>query len=740
MGTFNITGPDGKTYRVQGPTAEGAAQALHKMLAGQGQDSPDATPDAAEGVSGRVDVPVGDVGGLSGHAVQGALLSFGDEYLAGLSAVAGLQPDGEGGADWFQYDKPLGERYATALEQIRMELGDYREENPGKALAANVAGAIGTLPAAASIAPFRLASTPGRALGQMALAGAGGGAVEGFGAGEGGVANRLKSSGIGAGIGIVAAPLAGWGINKVVQTAQRLGGPALRRVFSRRQMFDPQTGRLSEEGRRAVRTLGFDPDTITDELAAAASNAADTATGGPTVARTPEAMRRAALGQRFDMPLSRGQATGDPWQQSVEQDLLHGARGRPAQDTMRGFEARQMDRVGEIRNALAVRAGPDERDVIDAAEDVIAGVRREAEGARRAGSAAYQAVEDAGAGVRRSSIDSLSDRIARRVSIDGVTVDAGTPNAQGALSILRNTFEGAGEGSIPFTTLERARSRMLTLQRAAKRGGTGADQIAMDNVVRAYDDWLDDTINMALEQGDDAVLDSVKDARRLWREYRQTFLSREGRDNYIRRIVEEDLEPDDVARWLFGASRKIGGGTGTGMAKRLKEVLGPDSDEFNAVRRAAWDRVTGGDLGPQAMATNIREMVDGKGKTLARELFTPAELAEMREFADLLKVMVPDPRATNPSKTSYALARIVKDNMATMTGALFGGATGGPMGAAAGAEGARQAFEVGGSWAAGVQARAAARGMDIRPVRPLATGIVGAATGGGLQEQFAPYR
>ena len=143
----------------------------------------------------------GHAGGMSGHATQGALLGFGDEYLAGLSALAGVQPDGQGGANWFDYSKPIGERYNTALGAIREELGVYQDQNPGKALTAQVAGAI-VGPGKGSAGFVNAGTSTATRVGRGAVAGAGTSAAYGFGDGEGGAWERAVNAAWSAPIGL----------------------------------------------------------------------------------------------------------------------------------------------------------------------------------------------------------------------------------------------------------------------------------------------------------------------------------------------------------------------------------------------------------------------------------------------------------------------------------------------------------------------------------------------------------
>lgn len=143
---------------------------------------------------------VGAVGGASAAATDGMLFGFGDEYLAGLSSVLGVQPDGQGGANWFDYSKPIGERYSTALDAIRREQSQFSEDRPGLAIGAEIAGSvIGPGKGASSFISAGKSGASQIARG-TALGAASGGAY-GFGEGEGGILQRLSSAPLSAAAG-----------------------------------------------------------------------------------------------------------------------------------------------------------------------------------------------------------------------------------------------------------------------------------------------------------------------------------------------------------------------------------------------------------------------------------------------------------------------------------------------------------------------------------------------------------
>ncbi len=192
MGTFQITGPNGKKYRVTGDDPAGAVNALKKMLGADAAATvnpetmqPPGVPVFDPGVPGY-DPQTGDVQkyGKGGSAAMGAadMTTFGagDEAAALLGTGIDMLPGGKGAS----YDQNLAE--------IRGNQAQAQEDNPKSYLAGQVAGGVAQGLVAG---PGVMASAPsigGRMLGGAATGGLMGGA---YGAGSG---TDLKSRALGA--------------------------------------------------------------------------------------------------------------------------------------------------------------------------------------------------------------------------------------------------------------------------------------------------------------------------------------------------------------------------------------------------------------------------------------------------------------------------------------------------------------------------------------------------------------
>lgn len=321
MPTFKITGPDGQSYRVTGDNPEGAFQALQQHLGGAQQPE---NSDFAKLITGEPRQPSFE-GGMAGAAALGAAdtgsFGFGDELGAGLGATS------EYLASLITGQKPRS--YDELLTTMRDQDARAKATNPGSYLAGQIAGGVGqgvglakgglSLAANAAQRGASLARVSGASLAD----GAGLGAVQGFGSGEG-LEDRLKGAAIGGALGAglgVAAPGVVAGASKVAKTA-------VAPIFS---PFMPETY-AQDAIAQAVRRSGKTPDQIADIMRFAGQegqpmyNVADAMgyTGErlmSTVARNPhegrqavaEALRQRQMGQgeRLGQFVAEGFNAGD---------------------------------------------------------------------------------------------------------------------------------------------------------------------------------------------------------------------------------------------------------------------------------------------------------------------------------------------------------------------------------------------------------------------------------------------
>lgn len=494
--------------------------------------------------------------------------------------------------------------YDASLEEQRGEREGLREKFPWTDVGGNVAGAA--IPGVAAAKLITAPTTLGRMLQGAGLGGVLGGA-QGAASGEG-AADR----------GTKAAEGALWGgvLGGAGEGLVSGAGAALRRMF----------------GAESTPGAGINP-----------------------AARVAEA-------EEFGIPLTRGQATGNVTQQAWEQAARNDARGPLAGRALRSFDDQQGQAIASARDDIAGQLGPIVATPEEAGTSILQGVQRRAQQLRNDASSAYESAAAKDAHIAADEVSRLGRRVLESLETGGINLDTygNYPGSQAAMNLLRRVsgFEGAQGGNVVAQSLEgleQARKGLLKV-----RPGNAEDARALTAIRRAFDNWLDDAIDNRLFAGDPTALDDLKNARSLWSQYKgMTTAGKTDSSKLLSKIATEDRTGDEVASWLLGATNSGQAGRSARLAAEIARTLGRNSDEFEALRQAAWVKIVNPTRGQgnQAISRSINDFVSGPGAPLARVLFTADEIAKMRRFGNVLRITVPDPRATNRGQSGYELLR-----------------------------------------------------------------------------------
>lgn len=708
MADFIITGPDGKRYRVSGPDKAGAVKALHEGIkAGTVQPMKSVGARLWENIVGDNDPNTQNTGerigtmlNMAGEAMTLGLV--GDEASGAAAGVgAAIVPGGAG----------FSEAYANRRDFERTQQAIAEQEAPGMSLASKVAGAL--LPAA-------LLKSPQTVMGALGF-GAGAGGTTGFMEGEGGFANRAKAAAagtvIGGALGAASIP-----IGKALSWALQKGGSALRGVFANRKFFN--NGQLTEEGAQTLTALGYSLDDLDEAFKQEFQR-------GIREGLQPQESAAVATMREFNIPALRANVTGSADDFATMERAKRGALGPTLEAQVRGAMDTQFRAAQDAGEDIATRlAGGVKADAGQAAEAAVSSARASQEAARSAAGDAFKALENAGVGVQGIQLQGFGTRLGRMVQTSETPIRINpttTPNASSAVDFVDDVFKGAEKGTVPFMEIERARQQLVRYSSAAKRS-TGADQIAMDQMLSAFDAQVDDVMTRALTEGDPAVVEMAKNARSLWSKYKQQFLGDGAASKFIQKMIDEDASPDQVVNWLFGAGKLGSGGFNGTVAKGVKEVVSPEA--WDMIRSAAFRKIIQKpegmtQMGPQALVERIGDFFTNPAtRDLSRSLFSAEEIATIMRYQMALKRMVPPPGSVNTSGTAYENARMLRNAWQAVAG-LFGATTGGATGMLM-AQGAASAAQRGSNWLTG-QAIMSPTMPVTAGAAPYAAGAVGGA-------------
>lgn len=439
---------------------------------------------------------------------------------------------------------------------------------------------------------------------------------------------------------------------------------------------------LTRMGGAVGRSLGMRADegaaAAVEKIGLAEARKADEAIrrGIPLGRREAAGVQR--LADDFGVPLSKGQATGDFGQIAFEESARKGGRGPGATRVMRDFSATQQDAVREAARGLGGKTAS--ADLTDAGDIIRQGVIGRRDAAKSAINEAYSTAKGAGATIDVNAVPNFARAVIRNlpdeVTQPGVfssqqTIKELYPKTAIILDDLAQTQQRLAQAKdvtgIDFRDFERLRSRITQAAADAK----GRDKYALQQMRSGLDDWIEEAGINALASGDEAVIESFKNARQLRAQFGRLF-EKGGSDDLAGRIVEDivnkDMSAEQVVNTVFGAGDIGATKASLATTKRLKEILGPDSPEWQAMRDAAMFKVlrkgfgvSGQDYAPGALKTALDKALDGPGKEVMQELYTPEELLRMREFRAVVQRIIPPKDAVNPSGTADALQRALFD-------------------------------------------------------------------------------
>ena len=442
MPTFTFTGPDGKSYSVEGPegaTPEQAFQVLQTQLASTPQEAPKPEvpkPDKYQqaAIDERKGLPAGTDAGLTRRLVHGATLGADNTIMA--AAMTPLEMFKRG-----TFSPVEGYNYAKAREDLA--LGEARKNTGALGTGAEILGGVtsgaglaqGGLTAARFLAPEAgLLARSGASAADAAGLGAFSGAMEGNGLAERGM-NALKGFGIG---GLLGGATPG---------ALSLAGAAASPVISNiRARLNP-TGFAQSQVARGVSESGMTPAQIADEIRTAANE-------GQGMFTAADAMGNA--GQRMLSSTAR-------------------APGQARTDVVNFLDNRQAGQGRRISGALA--EGFDSPQTAAQTEARLTAQR----GADA--DAAYSAVR---AGAGRTDVVPAINQIDRTIGTGpGQTLQAANDSVEGALRPFRERLSRVNPDD--FEAVQRIRFDMADAAQNARQSGYGNRAREIGNAVRELD-------------------------------------------------------------------------------------------------------------------------------------------------------------------------------------------------------------------------------------------------------------
>lgn len=143
----------------------------------------------------------------------------------------------------------------------------------------------------------------------------------------------------------------------------------------------------------------------------------------------------------------------------------------------------------------------------------------------------------------------------------------------------------------------------------------------------------------------------------------------------FQRMVEGVATPEEIANGVFKVIGAGNPGHVTRTLQAIERIVGADSPAMGAIRQGVWQKLTqaaaGKDQpGAQKAMQAINEFLNGSGRTIAEQLYSPQELALMDRYQKALKLTIIPKYARTNSDTAPALLAAVRKYAGMIGGAL----------------------------------------------------------------------
>ncbi len=392
--------------------------------------------------------------------------------------------------------------------------------------------------------------------------------------------------------------------------------------------------------------------------------------------------------QKSKYPLTQGQRTAEipegPTPRSTEQTGIEDELRR-AQDSglgtniIRGFDDAQLDAIRKDALELQAELGANTigRDGLygnipsAAAEETQSIVSSRAAQLKEEASALYQdllkvpnppmmTAEGVGT-VSRNMLD-----IPASMGVTGRQLE-NMPILRSEITNLRRNSKAAADPKFQDQALSTLHSYQKSLNIAKKQAQPGS---AEEAVLMRMKSELDDAIYNGIEQGfikgDQAVIDQLRNATGLYRQYAGLSGKLSVKDTQERAankillsLSNNNYTPMQVTNLLFGHNKFAPNQSVPLVLKELKKSLPPA--EYDQVVRLLKDGIltkafagTGGDITRTAIVKNYNDVFNNQ-RAITELLFSPEEIARIKQFRkDVMPTLWAEIK-DNPSGTSYKI-------------------------------------------------------------------------------------
>lgn len=474
---------------------------------------------------------------------------------------------------------------------------------------------------------------------------------------------------------------------------QRIGD-ALSNYVASRKKFKDAAGNYTDDFKQALKEAGLNLEDITKEGRRVLERAYQHI--GRTMGQQVSDVRGAvsqAEADIFQIPLTKGQRTGDIEQLGREEGMRHGVYGDKGKKVIGEFDVSQskaieagVQKVGEKLSDSPVPINLF-ADPMEGASTLISRLQKVASEEKDTVKKLYDVTKMATLEVIPEAITDIAPS-ARRL-IKEADVDLSKEITPVALQMMNkiNQFSQKAKpkepfmptpdvktiANVPIKELEAFRRQLGQL---AKNTTNASDSRAATQIMQSFDDWLEKSIDDSLIVGEATDLETLKEARSFFKQYAKKFREKGGRsiDAQAQKLITKMLDPNinanDALALFFGRGRIGETSVQTAVLKKLQSIFKDDPEALTMFRQTALLRLVqdkqNNMLSSKQMVNRIDDLLTGGGKEFAEVLLNDSQRDTLKAFRNSVSRTIMPQEAMNPAKTAYTLARLARDVLSAL--------------------------------------------------------------------------
>ena len=272
----------------------------------------------------------------------------------------------------------------------------------------------------------------------------------------------------------------------------------------------------------------------------------------------------------------------------------------------------------------------------------------------------------------KDGIDSLASTARDRFI--GAASRAQMPLLDSSLKTVRSFQKAFERGRITKASYSMIADFRKSLQTKINIAGAHTEEgAALVGMVNKIDGFVDDAVTKGLIEGDPSIISNIKDANRLWSDYKKAFWA--GRPdrfknadmagNRIQKILGDET-PTNVVNYFANISKSAPKEVGQ-LYKRMEDMFGADSEQIKLIKDAVLykiftsaNRKGKSDITRTDIVKNYTEFFN-KNKPLAEKMFSKFDIEKIRKYVTDVARTMPAEEVINPSGTGKFLARLMRD-------------------------------------------------------------------------------